>query len=126
MQIFLDDLEEALASNGFENLNICTPNESESSNIVLENYLSKHFSIHSDKGALDYTFLAKELGEDETSIWIFLSATFSPEVNTITIRNEVLIDMYPDQKNLVSIRKDGKSIGYFMLQKGASDKKVSL
>ncbi|MEL7021405.1 MAG: DUF6702 family protein [Bacteroidota bacterium] len=125
MHIFLDDLELAIEERGGGKLFLCTEKETTDAIPVLTRYLSTQFRIKVNGEEQQFNFLGKELSEDMAAIWCYMEVPALASVEVLEISNEVLMDLYDDQKNIVHIIGPGQQSGYFMMQRGNSVESVT-
>ncbi len=103
MQVFVDDLEAAIAEAGGPALELGTPEENEEAERYLTSYLDKHFSIRWNGEPIAVSMAGYELEDDMHGLWIYLSAEDVPDPEGITVENSVLTEYYADQKNIVKL-----------------------
>jgi len=118
--IYIDDLEEDIKNNlGAENLFIGTEKESDSSDYYIYLYLQDHLLFDVNEEPVDYNFVGKELSEDLLAVWVYLEIPNIQEVRSVTMQYDVLMDLYDDQKNIMSLRtpENGKSFFLFHSKK---------
>ncbi len=125
MHIYLDDLEEILRKKGADKLFICTEKETEGADKHLIAYLREQFQIEVNNKVADFTFIGKEPSEDLLATWCYLEFPNIEELKNLTIENEVLMDLYDDQKNIVSVMAPGNQQGYFLFEKGSAVETMS-
>ncbi|MCB0649590.1 MAG: hypothetical protein KDC49_23140 [Saprospiraceae bacterium] len=106
--IFIDDLERAIQASGGPKLNIGSKSELANSDEEVEKYLAKRFSLQTPGGKLKPVWLGKELSEDYLAVWCYLEVENIPQVTELTIQNDVLLDLYDDQSNIIETRKNNK------------------
>lgn len=117
LHIFIDDLELALEQQGNEGLFIATEREHASTDSILYLYLQEEFQLTSNNQLLHYNYIGKEPSSDLLAVWCYLEVeNFIPSKN-LTVSNHILLDVYDDQKNIVSVKMPGKKGGYFMMEK---------
>ena len=126
LHVFLDDLENALALYGAENLNLCTSKEDPKAELYLLRYLQNHFKVKGDDFPYEINFVGKEISEDLAAVWCYFEfLEFFPQ-NSIEIDNSVLMDLFDDQKNIVSLEINRGKKDYFLLQQGETVAKMEL
>ncbi|THH39792.1 DUF6702 family protein [Neolewinella litorea] len=103
MQVFVDDLEDALADAGAPRLDIGTPDQHPDTDRYLTAYLEKHFQIQWNDKALPVQLVGYELEDDMHGLWIYLVADEVADPQGITVQNSVLTEYYADQKNIVKL-----------------------
>ncbi|MFT4667524.1 MAG: hypothetical protein ACI8YQ_002405 [Polaribacter sp.] len=125
MHIYLDDLEEILRKKGADKLFICTELETEGAEEYLIAYLRKQFQMEVNDKVVEFNFIGKEPSGDLLAAWCYLEFPNITELKNLTIENEVLMDLYDDQKNIVSIMAPGNQQGYFLFEKGSAIETMS-
>lgn len=125
LHLFIDDMEEALRRMGADKLFICTDKEAEETERHLTRYLLQHFRLEIDGKLLVPGFLGKEPTEDLSGMWCYLEVTGVPAIEQLTITNEILMDVFDDQKNLVNVIGPSNQKGMFLFQKGESKDSVA-
>ena len=108
-RIFIDDLEAVLKERyGVETL-LATPEESPLSDEYIEKYFRTKFLIRLDGEVATYTFLGKKYDADVIVCYLEIPEVDLAQLSTIEFQNEVLTDLFEEQKNLVHVRwKDNK------------------
>jgi uncharacterized protein YuzE len=99
IRLFTSDLEQAVEAQGGPKLNLWTPREHPESNRFVAAYLTSrlHFRIDGQVLPLEYTGKADAL--DATAC--FLQIRNVKTVRTIEIDNQILLDLFEDQTNVV-------------------------
>ena len=108
MQVFVDDLEAAIADAGGPMLELGTPEQHEEADRYLLAYLEKHFSIRWNGDALPVALVGYELEDDMHGFWIYLAAGSVAGPEGVTVENTMITEYYADQKNIVKLF-DGKA-----------------
>ena len=102
IRIFTDDLETAIdAANHKKGTKIVNGDKND---ILLANYLNHHFSLltpQNKKIALNY--IGKE--NEELATWIYLEIADEPFVAGTKIQQNVLMELFEDQVNIVNFKK---------------------
>ena len=121
IKIFIDDLELALAREGATSLSIGTAKEQPSANDKIASYLKKHFNIQLAGQNLAHEFLGKEVSEDFLAVWCYIQLKAKPSSGQrCAITNDILFEMYEDQKTLMDVRMSEHHKEYIILQPGKS------
>lgn len=118
MHIFLDDLEEALRRKGLDDLHFCTKKENEFAEAYLEAYLREHFILTVNGQKADYQFLGKEPSGDYQGAWCYIEVENVHQLSEISIHNDLLMETFEDQKNVIQLIGPNKKRGTLLLQKG--------
>ncbi|MEL6142402.1 MAG: DUF6702 family protein [Bacteroidota bacterium] len=108
MHIFLDDLEIALEEAGSPKLYIGTELEMQQTGATIASYLEKHFTLTWNGQPLPVGFLGYELSDDLQALWIYLQAKTREDLQSISVQNTILTEIYDDQKNLVKVVANSK------------------
>ena len=124
MHLFIDDLEEALRQQGADKLFICTEKESEKAEEYIYKYLQQKFKITLEDQAIDYSFLGKEMSEDMIAVWCYLEIENIEDIKKLHVKNDVLLDAFDDQKNIISIVGPNKQKGYFLFDQSKNEETV--
>ncbi len=110
MNMFIDDLELALQPTAGDSLRICTRKEKESAEKSIHTYILEHFVIEINGQRVTPTFLGKEPSDDLAAVWCYLEVQGLPEFSEISITNDIMIDLFDDQKNMTSIQLNKERI----------------
>ena len=125
MNIFIDDLEEALRQQGADKLFICTEKENKQAENHIQKYLEQHFKLQIKGRELTYRFLGKEISDDLAAVWCYMEITGMDSFEEITITNNLLTELYDDQTNIVSVFGPGGKKGLLLFRKGKETESVS-
>lgn len=124
MHIFLDDLEEALRRQGADKLFLCTPKETADAEQHLTEYLRQHFRLKANGRERAFSFVGKEISEDLAAVWCYLEVAGVSGLKELEVTNDILMEVYSDQKNVVSINGPGRKQGMLLMQKGSAVRKA--
>lgn len=119
IKIFIDDLEKAIQQNGPGNLRIGTSQESSTADEAIAYYLDRNFTIEIDGVKLKPDFIGKEITEDMLAVWCYIEY---PQLITsgkkCLLSNNILLDIYEDQRNIMDIRMSKTHKDYTILASG--------
>lgn len=121
MHIFLDDLEEALQRRGHTGLHLCTELEPEGAEQRIREYLQDKFRMWGNGEEVSWVFLGKEPSEDLSAVWCYLEARGVEEVETLRISNEILLEVFDDQKNILELTAGKQKVGFHLLRRGKTE-----
>ena len=124
--VFLDDLQEALTLNGNPQLNLCTPNEVDSSDVYILDYLQDRFIISADNQVLDTAhWVGKEISDDLAGVYIYYALS-SDDVTPkqLNIKNTIFTEIFNDQKNLVYLTYADGTKDYLMLDNQDTEEEI--
>lgn len=122
--MFLDDLELALREQGADKLYLCTEKESEKAEIYLARYLAQHLQFEVNEKPKSFVFIGKESSEDLMGVWCYVEITGVDELNQITFRNDLLMEIYDDQKNIILFKGPDKKEKPFLFEKGKAQETI--
>jgi len=94
------DLEHILTYNGVPNLYLGTENEDKKANTYILDYIKKEFSITIDDKKINYTFIGKEVNNDDF-IYCYLETDTITNFKKIFLKNSLLTEKFPAQENIV-------------------------
>lgn len=117
MHLFIDDLELALNNIGYDSIYLGTEKETKDADRLILEYLQGHFSIELDGKPVSYTLIGKEVSEDLMGLWCYVEALHIPSFSLAIIRNEILLETFDDQKNIVSFEYRGFRKQHFLFDR---------
>ena len=118
--IYIDDLEEIMGEElGAQNLFVGTEKETDSADYYIYQYVQDHLIFEVDDKPVTYEYIGKELSEDLLAVWVYLEAYNVEKVSSLKITYDVLMNLYDDQKNILSLKtpQDGKAFYLFHSRK---------
>jgi hypothetical protein len=114
LHIYADDLQTILSQRGAPLLHISSDRESIKADSFITAYLREKLQIKADAKPLAFQFVGKEPSEDFIALWCYLEFPSVPDYKKLSIRYDLLMDLYEDQKNIVHLKARGKK-GYLLL-----------
>jgi hypothetical protein len=115
-RIFIDDLEKALEERyGFEAL-LGTPEENKKTDVYLEKYLRAKFALKINGRVADYNFLGKKVENDLVICFIEILNEPLEKVSSLEVQNEILMDVFEEQKNIVHLKMGGKKKSFILIR----------
>ena len=124
MHIFIDDLENAIQLDGTENPRLCTDREAVNAEDLILKYLNQNFNILIDGAKANYDFIGKELSGDLMAVWCYLEITDVDYFDEVLIINNILHDLFEDQKNIISFYQDKVNTDFVILDKKTTELKI--
>lgn len=106
VKLFTDDIEKALETTKKEKLNLGDEKEHEKANEFLEEYVEHNLELFQNEEAIDLNFLGKEVDLDVT--WCYFEATDIESISTLTVENNLLLDILDGQSNIVHVKYNDK------------------
>ena len=101
MRLFPDDLDRALLDRTGIATQLDTEMEHQWADSLLKVYLLEEFSLLVNGEELELNYLGKEPESD--AIWCYLESSKANEPRSITVRNAVLTNYFPDQVNIIQV-----------------------
>jgi hypothetical protein len=99
INVFMDDIETALNKDYNIDLKLSTKKELKNNDPYFKKYLKSKLQFKIDNINKDYTYIGKEYDGD--LVYFYLEIENIDHINSIEIRNEILIKHFPKQENLI-------------------------
>ena len=115
-RIFLDDMNTVLKARYDINSKLGTEKESDVDREYLEKYLRTKFLVEVDGKPREYIILGKKYDTDMVICYLEVPKIELSKVSSIAIQNEILMDIYDEQQNVVHIKIDGKKKSFVLLK----------
>lgn len=125
LHVFIDDTEAALRLQGIDQLYICTAKEAVTADDHIAAYLTKKLRLEVNGQVVTPVYLGKEVTEDFAGMWCYLEVTDIKDMQELTIENEILMDAFEDQKNIINVIGPRNQSEMFLFQKGESREKLA-
>ncbi len=120
IQMFIDDFELALESLGHIDLKLSTIHEDSLADVYILDYLTKHLTISVDDSYSLPTWIGKEPSDDLAGIWCYLIIENVSPKQKMSVSNNVLMEIFEDQRNIVKVKVNQNSKAYFLFETGDS------
>jgi hypothetical protein len=118
VHIFLDDLEATLADMGYTDLALCSEKEDVDAEFYIEAYINEMLIIKSADGPYKMSWVGKEVSEDLVAVWCYLEVENVSSTTDLSIDNNILQELYDDQKNIVTFTSDNGEKEFLYFAKG--------
>lgn len=115
-KIFWDDLEIALSGFHGESIDFLNPANNEKLRKQIEAYLLEQNQLWVGEKEVRLNLLGYEVEED--AAWFYLESEKVIEPTVIKVKNSMLLEDFPDQKNVVQYYFENKSPKSMILGKG--------
>lgn len=126
VHLFIDDLEKSLVRSGHKALKLGQNNEATQADDAIAHYLEQHCILIEGGKNLKPTFIGKELSEDQIAFYCYLEYPINGLAKELGIKNNILTELYSDQKNMVFITKNKKRVASFLFDSEQYSDKVRL
>ena len=102
VRMFTDDLEKTLTKENGGQRVIFDKKYEKNKDLLLEKYVRKHFALqNAQKQHKPFTYVGHET--EAEAQWIYLELPYPEPFRVASLRQSVLLDMFDDQVNLVTI-----------------------
>jgi uncharacterized protein YuzE len=101
-KIFIDDIEDALQKRYDTSISLDTKKETEAADEDLKKYILQKITIKVNGKPVTLDYIGKEYDTDMVVAYIEVKNV--KELKTIEIENKVLMDMFPEQKNIIHLK----------------------
>ncbi len=106
-RIFLDDLEEGLILwSGDKTIDVTDPADKIALDSLLKGYFTEQFDITVNGQQKSFNYLGSKVQGDIMELFVEIPRV--KKLNTLEIRNSILLDLFPDQVNLIHVTKEGE------------------
>ena len=120
-KIFTDDIEDALQHRYDPSISLDTKKETEAADEYLQKYILQKLNIKVNGKPVQLNFIGKEYDVD--MLVAYIEVTNVPNLKSIEIENKVLMEMFPEQQNIIHL-KTTNSRKSLMLDKDESSGKL--
>ncbi|UZD21732.1 hypothetical protein PBT90_19650 [Algoriphagus halophytocola] len=122
-KIFWDDLEIALGNFHEESIDFLNPANKEKLEDQINQYIRSKNKYWIEGREITMRYLGHEVEED--AAWFYFESEAVSKPSSIHVLNEILIDDFPDQKNIVQFFFDPQSPKSLILEKGQPEGKLT-
>ena len=118
-RIFVDDMEEVLKERYGIDAKLATKEESVLADEYIEKYLRTKFLVYLDGEQFVYDFLGKKYDNDVVIFYIELPDVGLNTLKKMEIENEILTDLFDEQKNVVHVKWKGNKRSFVLIKSDA-------
>jgi len=119
LRIFIDDIQETINSTYDKKLELGLPSESKEIDTLINNYIIPKLKVKINNVDKTYTYLGKEY-EDEV-VFVYLEIENIEVINSIEIINNILMERFPNQKNIIKLNINGVKKTFLLTNKKYKD-----
>lgn len=116
-RLFYDDLEAVLQERYDQNITVDATADQTKLDRYLEKYMAAKLEISVNGAVKEQTFIGKEYEDDYVVVYIEIEDLAS--IMDVTITNELLMDLFPDQKNMMHTEISGKKKSFLLIKGNA-------
>ena len=118
-RIFIDDFEEVLKERYGIDAYLATDKESAIADEYIEKYLRTKFLVHLNGEQATYNFIGKKYDDDVVICYIEIPDVGLETLKTMEFDNEILTDLFDEQKNIVHVKWNGNKRSFVMIKSNA-------
>lgn len=115
-RVFIDDLEAVLLERYDVQARLGTPEESGLAKAYVERYFRTKFGFAVNGEARDFTFVGYRFDKDLIVCYLEVPGVAPENLKTVEVRNDVLTDLFEEQKNLVHMKVQGKRKSFVLIR----------
>ncbi len=115
-RIFIDDLDAVLLERYDINGQLATEKESSLADEYIEKYIRTKFRVQIDGNARDFDFIGRKYEDDLIICYLEVPGVILTDQSTITVQNEMLIDLFDEQQNVVHFKIKGKKKSFVLIK----------
>lgn len=119
-RIFIDDLDAVLLSRYEIDSKLTTEFEDQMAQYYVEKYLKAKLLLRVNGTVLEYNILGHKVDNDQ--LVFFMEADFKEleNIKSIEVQNEVLMDLFEEQQNIVHLQLKGKKKSLMLIRERSS------
>jgi hypothetical protein len=115
-RIFIDDLESTLQARYDFKAAMATAEESDLVTEYIKRYFNAKFTVFVNGQPREYTFVGKKYDRDQVICYLEVSGVPKAGLESVGIQNEILMDVFEAQKNLVHLKVLGIKKSYVLVR----------
>ncbi|WP_298239326.1 DUF6702 family protein [uncultured Algibacter sp.] len=112
-RIFIDDFEKLLRERYDESITLADKDEPATVDLYIERYLSEKIKIKINNKDTDLIFIGKEYDID--IVRCYLEIEDVDKINSFEISNQVLFDVFEEQKNIIKTDINSKQKSFILI-----------
>lgn len=116
-RIFYDDLEDVLNERYDQDITISPVSDQEKIDLYLKKYLTTKIIVEVNNESKNLQFIGKEYEDDY--VVCYLEIENIPGIKSFDITNELLMDLFPEQKNMLHTSVYGKKKSFLLIEGNA-------
>jgi len=115
-RIFIDDLERTLEERYGLKAGLNTLGEDKSADNYIERYFRSKLFLKIDGREKPFNFLGKKYDTDMVVCYLEVPKVALAKAKSIEIRNELLMDVFEEQQNIVNFKWNGKKKSFLLIK----------
>ena len=114
-RIFIDDFEKLLRERYDQNITLAKDQDEKQIDLYIEKYLKSKLKININNKPVNLVFIGKEYEDDIMNCYLEIENI--SEITSFEVVNEVLFDMFKEQKNIVRTFINSKHKSFVLIPK---------
>lgn len=115
-RIFIDDFEAVLKERYDVEAKLATDDEAQIASEYIEKYIRAKFKVEIDDVIQNYSFLGKKYDNDLVICYIEVLDIDLGKIQSVSIQNEILTDLYDEQQNIVHFKINDKKKSFVLVK----------
>lgn len=115
-RVFIDDLDKLLKERYGVEAKLATPKESKLADEYIEKYFRTKFAVEFNGKPVTYNFLGKRYETDMVICYLEIPNVKISETKSMSVQNEVLMDLFDDQQNIVHVKWNGNKKSFMLIR----------
>lgn len=115
-RIFIDDLEDILLERYELEAKLDSNQEAAEADRYIERYLRSKFAVSLDGSERNFTFIGKKYDNDVIICYLEVEQVNFNALKEIQVQNEVLMDLFEEQQNIVHMKWKGKKRSFVLIR----------
>lgn len=111
-RIFIDDFEKLLRERYDDKITLADKNENGTTDIYIERYLKEKIKIKINGKDVNMSFIGKEYDADIMKCYLEIENI--KVINSVEISNQVLLDIFEEQQNIVKTKINSKQKSFLL------------
>ncbi len=119
MRIFIDDLQKTINTTYNKKFELALPSEATEIDSIINDYITDKFIVKINNTEKPYSYLGKEYEDDV--VYLYLELKNIETINSIEIKNNMLMKIFPDQKNIIKLNINNTKKTFFLTNQKDKD-----
>ena len=115
-RIFIEDFESLLEERYEITAQLGTPNELNDVDVYIAKYLKSKFLVRLNGALVPFEFLGKKFDNDMIICYLEIPQIGLNTIRSIEIQNELLMDLFEEQKNIIHFRIQGTKKSFVLIR----------
>lgn len=118
-RVFIDDMDAVLLERYDVVSKLATSEENPLAEKYIEKYFKSKFEVRLDDEIMNFTFIGKRFDGDMMVCYLEIPQSNFKNRKTISIQNEVLMDMFEDQQNILHFKVTKRKKSFVLIKENS-------